>query len=164
MDYLLTFVELSLGLAGVAALIAVFRDHKKRKWRRFQFLGLIMHAMIAFVFSLLPFLVNAFTKDLEITWAICSGVLSVQIISQITMVFIADKDSTFIVKLELFLFGLFTAIILILNALGIYYEKSIDAYYIGVLFHLLQGVLIFVLFILESDIGISENKQDNVSA
>jgi len=64
MDYLLTFVELSLGLAGVAALIAVFRDHKKRKWRRFQFLGLIMHAMIAFVFSLLPFLVNAFTKDL----------------------------------------------------------------------------------------------------
>jgi len=106
MDYLLTFVELSLGLAGVAALIAVFRDHKKRKWRRFQFLGLIMHAMIAFVFSLLPFLVNAFTKDLEKTWAICSGVL----------------------------------------------------------FHLLQGVLIFVLFILGSDIGITENKQDNISA
>ena len=153
MDYLLTFAELSLGLAGVAALVAVFRDHKSESWNRPMFLGLISHAVFSFIFSLIPFIVNAFTKNPEQTWAICSAILSIQIISQIIMVGIVDRTSPIFAKLELAIVGIPCSVILVLNALDIYFGRSIDAYYIGILFHLLQGTLIFFLFILGSNIG-----------
>jgi hypothetical protein len=155
MDHLLTFAELSLGLAGVAALIAAFRDHTSHEWNKMQFMGLIGHSTLAFFFSLFPFFVNAFTKDPTRTWMICSFIFSFQIFSQVVFVPILDQKSSWVLKSELMIFGLLCSIALLLNGSGIYFNHSIEAYYLGILFHLIQGAFIFFIFILGSQLPTS---------
>lgn len=160
----MTFAELSLGLAGVAALIAAFRDHTSNDWNKMQFTGLIGHSTFSFLFSLLPFMINAFTKDPHETWKICSYLLSLQIFSQVILVPVLDRRSSWILKFELLLFGLICSLVLLLNGLGIYFKNEIEAYYVGILFHLVQGALIFFIFILGSQFNASlhflENKKN----
>ncbi len=147
MDFLISFAELSLALAGIATLLMLLVDRRSHKWNEFQFTGLLAHCMIAFLFCVIPFLVNAFTADVGLISTICSAILGAQIVGQAVMVQIVDKKSTATLKLELLVLGFAAATVLSMNAGGIFFLRTLEAYYVGIIFHLVQASIIFFAFI-----------------
>ncbi len=150
MDHLLTFAQLSIVLAGFASVFIAFRDKELSSWNQHIFVGLIGHAVTAFLFCMIPFVINVFTEDLALIWAICSFLLGGANLTGICYIIATDRKSS----LRLLIYSSITALgsvaILFLNAFNIFFHQAEAAYLVGLIWHLTQGVLIFAILTVQT--------------
>ena len=70
---------------------------------------------------------------------------------EIFLIIIIDKVSDKLVLSYTFISGLFCGTIVTLNGIGIYFDKTLVAYLVGIIWHLFQGILAFSIIMLKSD-------------
>lgn len=148
-ETLYQMAELAIGLAGFASVVAFFRHRESGHWSRAdadRFNGLVLHAMIAFAFCMLPTLLAVFTSSAETVWRVASTVLGLQILSQIGIVCLLPSSGT-ATRVALLLGGGAAAALQALNAFGVGFSGEFAPYLAGILWHLLQGGFVFVRLI-----------------
>ena len=150
-EILLTLAEIAVATGGFAAVIIVFKDRKDKPWNKFMFSGLIGHVVIAMTASFVPFILMAFELPSEQVWSICSLLLGIWTLIQVFLIIIIDKVSDKLVLSYTFISGLFCGTIVTLNGIGIYFDKTLVAYLVGIIWHLFQGILAFSIIMLKSD-------------
>ena len=151
MDILLTFAELAVAIGGFAAVIIVFKDRENKPWNRHLFSGLISHVVIAMLSTFTPLILNAFHLEQKVIWGVSSLVLGIWTIIHATSIFLFDKKSTRWLIAYALITGLFCGCLVTLNGFGIYFDRTLDAYLVGIIWHLLQAMLIFAFIMLQSE-------------
>jgi hypothetical protein len=149
MDILLTFAEVSIAVAGFAAVVISFVDKTDKTWNKHMFQGLIGHSMMAFLFSCLPFLLLPFFEDEGIAWRITSSILGSITFLQIILIQIVDKQSPKILRLSLLIHGLPMIFLQVLNITESFFQSNYGPVALGVFWHLAQAGVIFSYFIWE---------------
>ena len=88
-DTLYTLAEISIGLAGFAAIVVLFKRQDSGHWKASHadyFGGMILHAMTAAFFCLLPTVVAVFTSAESVVWSVSSALSGIQILVQTIIV------------------------------------------------------------------------------
>ena len=147
-DTLLTLAEVAIALAGFSAIIVVFRRDTDGKWSMRdadQFHGMVVHAIFAVLFCLLPMLVNLFVQDAVTTLRICCALIGVQMIAH-SLGVMRMATSSRAARLLLF-FGLLLGAVQfsVFTSWGIHREFAI--YQVGIVWHILQAGVLFVMLI-----------------
>ena len=79
-DVLLTMAEIAVAFIGFAGIVVVFQRREADAWERTdtqRFWLMVVSALLALVFSLLPLLFIAAGRSSETTWAVCSAAMAV---------------------------------------------------------------------------------------
>jgi hypothetical protein len=136
-DQLLTFAEISIALAGFAGIIATFQFRQDKYLSRGRVLDLSMIVNISLLcafFSVLPLSLLNFGFEEEAVWAFCSAIAGC--IWLLGVVFVLRNMTTRKVHPQLrllfiflFVYSLVTAVILFLNALGIFFHRQFAPYF-----------------------------------
>lgn len=150
MDILQTFAEISITVAGFAAVVVAFRNRNHEKWNLYQFQGMIGHAAFAFVFSCLPFLLTPFFSE-EIMLLTCSALIGVFTLFQGIIATIVDKKSGILIKAELVAGTLFVSYMQYINIMEYYFQLNIGPYLIGIFWHIFQSIIIFTFFMMNPE-------------
>ena len=80
---LLSLAEVAIALAGFSAIVVVLKRSVEGKWSAAhadQFNGMVIHAVFAVVFCLLPMLFNIVVQDISTTLHILCAVMGVQVV------------------------------------------------------------------------------------
>ncbi len=147
-DTLLTLAEVAIALAGFSAIVVVIRRGSDGKWSgrdADQFHGMVIHAICAVVFCMLPMLVNLVVQDAVSALHICCALLGVQIIAHCGAVMrVRTTGSGAFYWLAL---GLVVGLIqfTVFTAWGEFREFEI--YQVGVIWHILQAGVLFVMLV-----------------
>lgn len=153
-DTLYTLAEIAVALAGFAAIVVLFKRDDSGRWELAdadRFNGMLLHAMAAGFFCILPPLVSVFTSDASLVWTIGSIAIGTQIVAHSWKIFWLPS-STFLVQAFLVV-PLGVVILQLLNATGVIYSGEFSPYLVGVLWHVFQSGLLFVslVFVRASD-------------
>ena len=147
-DTLLSLAEVAITLAGFSAIVVVFKRSTDGRWDEAhadQFHGMVIHAGVAVVFCVLPAVMNVFVQDAATTLRLCCAILGVQILAHSVgvMRFSTTKlwgrvALSLGIVVGLLQFGVFTD-------WGAY--REFDLYLFGIIWHVLQAALLFVMLI-----------------
>ena len=143
-DTLLTLGELAIALVGFAGVVTVFQmrshwneHHAQRLW------NMLRLALSLLFFSLLPIAWLAADRS---PWLVCSALLSVMLIVQAaisTRAIFTRGDGVNVYFASVLLVGGWTSVIvMILNTLGIVFERGFSGYFVG-LFWLVMATTMF---------------------
>lgn len=146
MEIFQSFAELSIGILGFTAIVIMFKSQQKG-WNKHIFDGMVGHCFQAFLYSILPFILDAFHATQVTNWTVCSIVLGlVTLINGIIVVFV-DKTSGKLLKGLMFLSCLILALLQLANITGIWGPPDKGTYIIGITWHLFQAMLIFTMIV-----------------
>ena len=147
-DTLLGLAEVAIALAGFSAIVVVLKRGETGNWTQAdadRFIGMVVHAIFAVVFCFLPTILNVVIQDPVATLHVACGLLGVQIlVHTIGVMFfstsnvIARISLSFGVLIGLLQFGAFTD-------WGV--QRELELYIIGVVWHILQAGVLFVMLI-----------------
>lgn len=144
----MTLAEVAIALAGFSAIVVVIRRGNDGKWSgqdADQFHGMVIHAICAVVFCLLPLVINLIVQDAVTTMHICCALLGAQIIAH--CVAVMRFSTTGRKAFYLLLFGL----VLGLAQFAVFTEwgafREFEIYQVGVIWHILQAGVLFVMLI-----------------
>lgn len=147
-DTLLSLAEVSVALAGFAAIIVVLRRGNEGKWTEAsadQFHGMVMHALCAFVFCLVPMLVDLVVQDVVTTFHICAALLGTQIIlHSIGVMFMSTTElvGRLLLSLGLVIGALQFTVFTDWGA-----QREFVVYTGGIIWHVMQAGVLFVLLV-----------------
>ncbi len=149
LETLLAVAEISVALAGFSAVVVLFKRQPSGKWRaadaaRFQ--GMIIHAMIAVLFCIIPFIIRVFTPSPAVVWSVSSGVLGLWTATHVTVIMRLFTTRTRD-RLALSL-GFAFAGLQFFNVVGVGFDHEFPPFLAGVLWHLLQAGFLFVWLVL----------------
>lgn len=148
-ETLYTLGEIAVTLAGFAAVVVLFKRTDSGKWLLAdadRFNGMLMHAMAAGFFCILPPFISVFTSDPSLIWRIGSVALGTQIAAHSWKIF-ALSTSTVLVRASLAV-ALMIVILQLLNVAGVVYTAEFRPYLAGVLWHIFHSGLLFALLVL----------------
>jgi hypothetical protein len=144
-ETLYALVEISVALAGFSAIVVLFKRGDSGSWLASdanRFNGMLIHAMSAAFFCILPPLLSVFSTNEAVIWSIASSLLGVQIILHSAVVIWLAK-ATFLIRSSIFL-ALGAVVLQFLNVAEIHYSREFRPYLAGVLWHLIQAGVLFV--------------------
>ena len=149
LDTLFGLAEIAVGMAGFSAIVVLFKRRDSGKWLprdADRFNGMLIHAMAAALFCLLPAFVKALVEDPSTIWTIASALIGVQISLQAAVVM--RLRSTGGVARTVVVAGALVAVAFqVLNVADWGITRGFAPYLIGVLWHLLQAGTLFVMLI-----------------
>lgn len=148
LDTLFTLAEIAVGMAGFSAIVVLFKRRDSGKWLPSdadRFNGMLIHAMTAAFFCVLPAFADVFVSPAAI-WTACSAVLGVQICVHIGIVVRLPSTSA-ITRAVVLTGGLIAVALQALNVAGRGIEHGFGPYLIGVLWHLFHAGALFLLLI-----------------
>ena len=138
-----------MALAGFSAIVVLFKRRESGKWLatdadRFQ--GMVVHAMYAAAFCLLPWVVRLFSTQPPIVWSIASGLLGAQLVCHVTIILRLPTSS---VRARLIASaGFVVAALQFANALGVGFAHELRPYVVGILWHMFHAGMLFVMLVL----------------
>lgn len=144
MEIFQTFAEISIGILGFTAIVIAFRPYHQ-KWNDKMYQGMIAHSVQVLVYSILPFILEAYHCSEQNIWLIGSIVLGVITILQGFAVLILDKDSKLKVRLITFIFSITAATLQAFNIFDQIPEKG--PYLLGICWHIFQSLVIFSMIV-----------------
>lgn len=147
-DTLYTLAEIAVALAGFAAVVVLFKRTDSGKWTledADRFNGMLMHAMAAGFFCILPPFLSVFTSDPALVWKVGSIALGTQIVAHSWKI-LSLPSSTILVRASLVV-PLVVAILQLLNVTEFVYSAEFRPYLAGVLWHIFQSGLLFTLLV-----------------
>ncbi len=145
---LLTFAEIAIALAGFSAIVVLFKRRETGTWlpeHADRFIGMVVHAMAAAFFCVLPVVVAAFASG-TVTWSICSASLGVQVIVHVIAVLRLSSTGR-LGRVGVVLGGSAVVLVQLLNVFGIGFSREFGPYLVGVLWHLLHAGGLFVALV-----------------
>ena len=145
---LLSLAEVSIALAGFSAIVVVLKRGVEGKWSALhadQFNGMVIHAIFAVVFCLLPLLLNILVQDVSTTFHILCAVMGAQIIVHSFGVMLLNTTSK-IARISL-AFGALIGItqFMVFTDWGV--QREYEIYLAGIVWHILQAGLLFVMLV-----------------
>ena len=149
LDALLTLAEIAIGLAGFSAIVVLFKRGDAGTWRAAhsdRFTGMVVHAMAAALFGVLPLVVEVFAPQPSVLWVWCSGLLAVQVASHTGMVvWLASTGPS--ARAMVVLGGGAVVLLQGANVFGIGLETGGGPYVVGVIWHLLHAGGLFIALV-----------------
>ncbi len=147
-DTLLALAEVAVALAGFSAIVVVLKRGSEGKWQTRhadQFHGMVIHAIFAVVFCLLPNFLNFVIQDVVTTLHVACAVLGVQIIAHAVGVMTFETTSA-ASKMTLG-FGLLVGLaqFTVFTTWGV--MRELDIYSLGIMWHILQAGVLFVMLV-----------------
>lgn len=147
-ETLLALAEVAISLAGFSAIVVVLKRSVTGAWSAYaaaRFHGMVVHSIFAVLFCFLPSVVNIVVQDPVTSLHISSGVLGVQIIVHCIAVM---QMSTSGVSARVILgiglvFGLVP--LAVFTDWGVH--RELELYLIGIIWHIMQAGILFVLLI-----------------
>lgn len=147
-DTLFALAEVAIALAGFSAIVVVLKRGTAGRWRAAdadRFHGMVVHAIFAVVFCLLPSLLNSVVQDVVTTLHVSVALLAVQILlHSVAVMFFATTSS--VSKLALSV-GVFVGLFLWTAFTDWGVQREFEIYLVGVMWHILQAGLLFVLLV-----------------
>ena len=147
-DTLFALAEVAVALAGFSAIVVVLKQRNSGKWTALdadQFHGMVVHAIFAVVFCLLPMLVDVVVQDPSTTLHICCAVLGVQILWHSIGVMLFKTTGR--AAKALLSLGVLAGLVQFLAFSDWGVQREFEIYVVGVIWHLLQAGLLFVLLV-----------------
>jgi hypothetical protein len=141
-----TLAEISIGILGFTAIVIMFRPHHS-KWNNNMYQGMIGHSMQALVYSLLPFILEAYHCKPNTIWTVGSIVLGSATFTQGVMVSIFDKDAKQSTKILMVVISFIIATLQFLNVFGILSDQEKAPYLVGITWHIIQSLVIFSMIV-----------------
>ena len=149
-----TTAEVSVALAGFTGVVAAF-GQRRGQWTptdTLRFRAMLTTSLAALVFSILPFAVHHMGAGLAATWTTSSALLaSIMVIMLLVNThwvrqLEALTDSSFSMPVSFLAYSLVTAAIvcLLLNALGIGFDRTFGPYFLALCCVLLNCALMFI--------------------
>jgi len=147
---LLTTAEVAVAFAGFASVVTVFRRREHAGWApqdalRFQLM--ITSSLSVAFFALLPFAVSFFGASELTVWGVSSGLLalylalSLGLVARRTVSLTAGEALNPFISWTFSAGGLIVLALQVLNASGVFFERELGPYFVGLLYALvLAGV------------------------
>lgn len=161
---LLTLANIAITLAGFSAVVIMLKRRADDTWLEsdaIRFMGMVMHAGMAVLFALLPGLLEALAISTHTALRWSSGALALQVIGHAGLAgFLEWGRGRRVSPAELLLTSLVVVVLLLLNVFNPGSERAFGFYMAGVLWHLVQALLLF--FMLVAIPGASIHRQDEV--
>ena len=160
MDTFQTLAEVSIAMAGFSSIVVMFKRRESDTWRKEdadRFHGMVIHSMLAVLFSFLPFAFASFNVDSGITFRWCSSILAIVTGIQVVVSSRLESSSPIWIRLQIVVSG---AVIILLQGAagaGAFAEQALGIYFIGVLWHLFAagGLFVALIWISSSSIEVS---------
>lgn len=146
MEIFQTFAEISIGILGFTAIAIMFRPYHDN-WNNNMYQGMIGHSFQALIYSVLPFVLQAYHCKPSVVWTVCSIVLGTITFFQAVSVMIFDKKANIIAKSIMLVCSITVAILQLLNVLGIGTAQDKGPYIIGISWHIFQSLFIFTMIV-----------------
>ena len=147
---LLSLAQLGVAFAGFAAIVVLFGRSDGGRWkdshRVDRFHGMIVHALVAVLFCVLPLVIDAFTTDADTIWRVGSALLGVEIVAHSTGVLLMPSTIGARPRATI-AFGYVVAAVLFMNAAGYGFERAFEAYLVGVVWHVIMSGALFLMLI-----------------
>ncbi len=147
-DILLALAEVAVALAGFSAIVVVLKRGVTGQWTRHdadRFHGMIIHAIAAIIFCLLPMIVDVVVQDAVTTLHICCAIIGVQMIAHAIGVMFFSTSSL------LSRLSLSVGVVFGLLQFAVFADwgahRELVLYTLGVIWHILQAGLLFVLLV-----------------
>ena len=142
-DVLLTMAEIAVAFIGFAGIVVVFQRREADAWERTdtqRFWLMVVSALLALVFSLLPLLFIAAGRSSETTWAVCSAAMAVFVgagaLAASAAALGRPPGFSRVISGLVLLFAVPSFVVLVLNALDVGFHRSLAGYLVG-LFYLI---------------------------
>jgi hypothetical protein len=147
---LLSLAQLGVAFAGFAAIVVLFGRSDGGRWkghdRADRFHGMVVHALVAVLFCLMPLIIDAFTPRPEAVWRIGSALLGAEIVAHATAVLMMASTIGGRAR-GVVAFGYVVAVQQFMNVTGVGFDRAFDAYLVGVVWHLLMSGALFLMLI-----------------
>ena len=147
-DTLLSLAEVAVALAGFSAIVVVLKRGASGQWSASdadQFHGMIIHAIAAVVFCLLPMIVDVIVQDPAATLRLCCAVLGVQVILHAVGVMSFSTTGPW-ARLSLSV-GLVIGFAQFAAFTDWAATREFALYVLGIVWHILQAGLLFVMLV-----------------
>lgn len=159
-ETLYALAEIAIALAGFAAIVVVFKRRSSGGWDARdadRFNGMLLHAVAAGFFCILPPFLSVFASSPSVIWAIASSLAAIQLVMHASVIFMLPSTSR-LLRLLLFI-PLGLVALQVLNVSGIYFAREFGPYLAAVLWHIFQAGLLFVtlVFVRRDDIESSSD-------
>lgn len=147
-ETLLSLAEVAVALAGFAAIVVVLKRGSGGRWRAAdadQFHGMIIHSIAAVIFCLLPFVVDVMVQDAVTTIRLCAAALGVQmLVHAFAVMFFSTSGVWARASLSL-------GVLLGLTQFAVFADwgaqREFVIYTVGIVWHIAQSGLLFVLLV-----------------
>jgi hypothetical protein len=147
MEFLTLFAEISIAILAFTSIVAQFISQNDPNWNKHLFQGMVSHCIMAFVFSCLPFLLNPLVTDIKIVWLISCWLIGLITFSQGIAVMLVDKISNNKTKTIMLIISSAVFFLQLLNIFEIFWKTNEGPYLIGIFWHIMQSLNIFMIFI-----------------
>jgi hypothetical protein len=147
-DTLAIMAEVSVALAGFASIVVLFKRQSSGRWHpddANRFVGMVIHALLAVFFSLLPLVLATFAVQASTNWGVSSALLGFATLLQ-TLVSssVEAKQGHNLRVTSTALCGLAVVLFQVLNATGVVWSRVPGPYVAGVGVHLSESLYLFV--------------------
>jgi hypothetical protein len=145
---LYALAEIAIAMAGFAAIVVLFKRRSSGAWDRAdadRFNGMLLHAMAAGSFCIVPPFLWVFVPDASAVWTISSAFAGVQMLAHAGVVFALPSTSRPVRLLLIVPLGL--VVLQLLNVFGLYFDRGFRPYLAAVLWHIFQAGLLFVTLV-----------------
>lgn len=146
MEIFQTFAEISIGILGFTSIVIMFKS-KHANWNRGIFHGMIGHSIQAVVYSILPFILDAYHCKPATIWMVCSATLGTFTFLQGIGVLVGDKESKLPIRLGMCFFSSLISLVQLFNIIGIWTFREQGPFIVGITWHILQSLIIFSIIV-----------------
>jgi hypothetical protein len=147
---LLSLAQLGVAFAGFAAIVVLFGRGEGGRWKGRhhvdRFHGMIVHALVAVFFCMLPLVIDAFTTRADAIWRIASALLGVEILVHSTGVMLMPSTIGLRARVTVAI-GYLIAVVQFMNAAAYEFERPFEAYLVGVVWHVFMSGALFLMLI-----------------
>jgi hypothetical protein len=152
-DFLLSVAEISVAFAGFSGIVAVIGRRATGEWSTgdvLRFWQMIEVSLLALIFSLVPFGFHYLGLSESDVWAASSGLLALASGLQTLRSLVrnlraagSDASLSLLFSATFFLIAAVVIVVLVLNALGIIFQRAVGPYLIGIFWQLLLACVLF---------------------
>ena len=147
-DTLLSLAEVSVALAGFSAIVVVLKRNVAGSWSAVdadQFHGMVIHAICAVVFCLLPSIIDVVVQDMVTTLHIACALLGTQMVVHSLAVMFFSTSA--VLARALLSFGVVFGLVQFLAFTDWGVQREFQFYTVGIIWHIFQAGVLFVLLV-----------------
>ena len=150
-ETLISLAEVAIAIAGFSSIVLVVKSTSSQTWSQQNtdfFTGMALHTMLAVFFCFLPSIVNIFVQEPETTLRITCAILGTQLLlhSAVVICLPTTRNLFYIFPVA----GLSFGVLQMLSFTDWGVQRILELYLAGVIFHVLQASVLFLLLTLPS--------------